>query len=153
MDLGFERFTWGHYNVCQAIWFSYRTTAILLDTFFVWFRVSWEIRLESYGLRHASFALWYDIVWVYCKPVHTSLFRTLNNAWQQNLRTLWLHTTHQATALLPTRHRFITTKVARTLHVAVFFQLIVYANTKMTIRGAYYSTSLRVCCQVAKKGI
>ena len=31
------------------------TTAILLDTFFVWFRVAWEIRLESYGLRHAAF--------------------------------------------------------------------------------------------------
>ena len=34
---------------------------------------------------------------------------------------------------------------------AVFFQLIVYANIKITVRGMYYRTSLQVCCQAAKK--
>ena len=36
------------------------------------------------------------------------------------------------------------------LHVAVFFQLIMYANVKTTKR--YYCISLRVCCQAANKG-
>ena len=41
---------------------AYRTTAMLLGTFLMWFRVALEIRLESYGLRHASLVLWYNIV-------------------------------------------------------------------------------------------
>ena len=35
-----------------------RTIAVLFETFFVWFRVAWEIWLESYGPRHASVVLW-----------------------------------------------------------------------------------------------
>ena len=53
---------------------AYWTTAILSETFFVWFSVSWEIRLESYSNRHTLFVLWYNTVCLYCKPVHTLLF-------------------------------------------------------------------------------
>ena len=55
----------------------YRMTAILSETFFVWFRVAMQIWLESYDPRHALVVLWYDIVCVYCKPVYTSLYGTL----------------------------------------------------------------------------
>ena len=44
---------------------AYRTTAILSETFFVWFRVALEIRLGSYGPRHASVSLWYNILCAY----------------------------------------------------------------------------------------
>ena len=55
---------------------AYRMTALLLETFLVWFRVAWEIRLESYMYRprHASGILWYNIACIYCQPVHTLLF-------------------------------------------------------------------------------
>ena len=52
----------------------YRTTALILETFLVCIRVAWEIQLESYGPRHTSVILWYNIVCVYCKPLHSSLF-------------------------------------------------------------------------------
>ena len=42
----------------------------------MWFRVTLGIKLESYGPRHASVVLCYDIVCVYCKFVYTSLFGT-----------------------------------------------------------------------------
>ena len=43
-------------------------------TFFMWFRIALVIRLNSYDPRHASDVLWYNIImWVYCKPVYTSL--------------------------------------------------------------------------------
>ena len=51
---------------------AYRTTPILSETFFVLFRFALEIQLESYSLRHASVVV--DIVYLYCRPVHTSLF-------------------------------------------------------------------------------
>ena len=46
---------------------------------------------------------------------------------------------------------FIKTKLVATLHVAVSFRLFVYAIIKFTIRGIYYLTFLRVCCQATKK--
>ena len=46
---------------------AYRTTAILLEPLIVLFRLALEIRLESYGPRHALILLWYSIVCVYCK--------------------------------------------------------------------------------------
>ena len=54
--------------------YAYRMTVLLSKTFLQCFRVAWEIRLESYGSRHASVVLWFNIVCVYCKPVHTSIF-------------------------------------------------------------------------------
>ena len=50
------------------------TTALLLETFLVWFRVAWEIWPESYSPRHAKVTLWYNIVCIFCKPIHTSPF-------------------------------------------------------------------------------
>ena len=55
---------------CSARWM----TALLLDTFLVWFRVAREIQMESYGSRHISVVLWDKLVCVYCKPICTSLF-------------------------------------------------------------------------------
>ena len=40
---------------------AYQTTAMSSETLFVWLRVAWEIRLESYSRRHASVVLWYNI--------------------------------------------------------------------------------------------
>ena len=53
---------------------AYWTTAMLSETFFVWFRVAREIRLGNYSPRHASVVLWYSIVCVDFKPVYTSPF-------------------------------------------------------------------------------
>ena len=50
---------------------AYWTTPLLLKTFLVCIRVAWRIQLESYSTRHASVVLWYNILWVYCKPVHS----------------------------------------------------------------------------------
>ena len=58
--------------ICGSL--AYRTTAILLETFFLWFKVALEIQLESYGPRHTPVIFWCDIVCVYCKSVYTSLF-------------------------------------------------------------------------------
>ena len=68
--------TWKLQVVCGHS--AYWMTAILSDTFYVWFRVALGIRLESYiySPRHASVVLWYDIVCVYCKSIYTSLFDT-----------------------------------------------------------------------------
>ena len=46
----------------------YWITALLLETFSVWFRVAWEIRLESYGPRHALAILWYLGLGLLCLP-------------------------------------------------------------------------------------
>ena len=51
-------------------------TAILSKTFFVWLSCTIEFQLESYGPRHTSVDLSYDIVCVYCMSVYTSLFGT-----------------------------------------------------------------------------
>ena len=65
-------------------------------------RVAWEI------WRATLVILWYKIVciYMYYKCDH---FLVCNNTWQQNSRTLWLHTTHQTKALLPTMHHFVVT--------------------------------------------
>ena len=53
------------------------------QTFLVWFTVARETQLESYCPWHALVVLWYNIVRIYCKPVHTSLFSA-----QLGLRTI-----------------------------------------------------------------
>ena len=52
---------------------AYRMTALLSDTFLVWFRVV-EIQLDSYGPRHTSVILWCKLVCISCKPIYTLLF-------------------------------------------------------------------------------
>ena len=55
---------------CCAYW----TTALLQKILFVWFRVPWEIWLESYSPRYISVIPWYNTVWVYTlSPIHTWL--------------------------------------------------------------------------------
>ena len=66
--------TWKLQFICGRS--AYRTTAILSESFFMWFRVALEIQLESYSSRHASVVLWNNIVCIYCKPTYTSLFGT-----------------------------------------------------------------------------
>ena len=128
---------------------TYQKTALLSETFLVWFRVSWEIRLESYGSRHASVILWYNIVCLYCKPVHALLF-LCNYTWKQNSCTLWLHTMHQTTALPQTTYHFIRANLdSYTTHCSGF-QWIVHINIKL-LRGTTLYTSLWLCCQAAKK--
>ena len=52
-----------------------------------------------------------------CKKNH---YLVHNYTWQQNSRTLWLHTSHQMMALLPTMLHFIRTKLASyTTHCSV----------------------------------
>ena len=58
---------------------AYWMTALLLETFLEWFRVAWEIWLESYGPRHALVILSHNIVCVYCKPVHTQQLKNNRN--------------------------------------------------------------------------
>ena len=55
-----------HIYGCSA----YQTTVILFETFLVRLRAAWEIYLKMYGPRHASVVLLYNIVCLYCKPVH-----------------------------------------------------------------------------------
>ena len=90
-------------NGCSA----YQMTALLSKIFLVWFRVAWEVWLESYSLRHASQSFSdTTLPCVYCKSVHNL---TYNFAWQQNSHSLLVKqcTTHQTTALLPMIHHFI----------------------------------------------
>ena len=53
--------TWKPQVICARS--AYRTTAVISQTLFVWFTVALEIRLGSYGSRHASVVLWYNIAW------------------------------------------------------------------------------------------
>ena len=114
--------------------------ALLLATFLVWFRVAWEIQLESYDPRYACVFLWYNIfkcTCLYGKPVHTSLSRTQ------------LHMTTKLfmTSYCTPNERFTFNDVSLykdklasyTIHFSVSFQLIVYSNVKITKR--YYCTS------------
>ena len=50
----------------------------------------------------------------------------------QNSRNLWLHITPQLIALLTMMHCFMRTSWLATLHIAVSFQLIMYANITTT---------------------
>ena len=39
-------------------------TALLSETFLQWFRVAWEIHLDSSSPRHTSVILWYNIMYI-----------------------------------------------------------------------------------------
>ena len=64
--------TWKLLVICRRS--VYRTTAILSEPLFLWFRVALEIWLENYNPRHPLVVLRFHIVCVYCKCLHTSLF-------------------------------------------------------------------------------
>ena len=128
----------------------YQVIVILSEAFFVWFRFAWEIWLESYGSTQASVILWCNIVWVYCKPAHKSLHGVQLHVclcMKQNSHTLWLHYTHQTTALPLMMHRFIRRKLTCYTTCSSVVQLIVYANIQITKRySTTVDTSWRVCC-------
>ena len=79
---------WKLQVICGSL--AYWTTALLSETFFVWFRVALEIQLESYSLRHASVVLWYTTLYAYTASLYIHCYLVRNYAWQQNSRTLWL---------------------------------------------------------------
>ena len=132
-------------HIAWKLQVAYWTTAMLSEIFFVWFRAAWEIRLESYGPRHTSVVLWYNIVCICCKPIYIAIWCSCNYTQQQNSRILWLDTRHQTMDLLPRMHPFIEQNWLATLHVVVSVQLIVYSN----ITTIY--TALWICCQAARK--
>ena len=100
--------TWKLQVLCGC--FAYQITALLSKTFLVWFRVVWEIWLESCNPRHASQSFSdTTLSFVHCKPVYTIQFGV-----QLGLMI----------ALLPMMHHFIRTNLASyPIHLAVFFQL------------------------------
>ena len=90
---------------------AHQTTALLWVTFLVCCRVAWEIQLESYRPRHTSVVSWYNIVCVYCKCIHASLFGAQIH---MGTKLTYLMTAHYTpnVGLLPARHHFIRTKLA-----------------------------------------
>ena len=52
---------------------AYQMTALLMETFVVWFRVVWGIWLYSYGPRHASVILSYKLCNSYYTPARAIL--------------------------------------------------------------------------------
>ena len=90
-------------------------------------------RHSLYGLElHKRFdckARATDLLWllsdttlcVYTASRYIHCYLVCNYTWQQNSHTLWLHTTHQTTALLQMMHCFIRTKLAsHTTRCSVF---------------------------------
>ena len=83
---------------------AYQMTGLPSETVLLLFRVEWEIWLESYSPRHVSVVFWYNIVYVYCKLVHTLLFSAhatkhdnkTHLPYDCKLHTKWLRTTYQA---------------------------------------------------------
>ena len=109
---------------------AYQMIALLLETFLVWLRLAWEIRLDNYGRRHILVALWYIQQCVYklqaCTYIHRSL--VLNYTWQQTnvpydriLHTKWCFYSQQCIVLK--QHSW-----NATLQISVSLQLSVYAN-------------------------
>ena len=120
--------------------FSILNNCYISETFFVWFRVVLEIRLESYSPRHASVVLWCSIVCAYCKPAYTctctSLIGTQLHLTPKLMYIPYDRILHTKQRLLPTMHCFLRTKLwVATLHITAPFQLIVYAYIKITLRG------------------
>ena len=98
---------------------SCQMTALLSETFLVCFRVAWEIQLENYGPRHASIGRSLTQLYecVNCKLyIHILLFGAQLRMATKLTYLIWLHTTHQTTALLfYTMHRLIIPLVVETL--------------------------------------
>ena len=101
----------------------YQATASLSGSFLVFFRVEWEIWLESYDSGYASVVFWYIIV-----------------SAEQNSRicTLWLHTIYLTTAFLTPMHCFIRATLPGCSTHCVSFQLMVYASVTIQSRRLLY---------------
>ena len=127
--------------------------ALLLNTFLVWVKVAWDIRLENYGPRHA---------YIHHYSVH-------NYVWQENSRSLWLYYTpnngftannasfykNKFGNLLNTRCSVFPIRVDA-IHVyahMLIFKLIRSTNVLLDKLSKYACTGTlqRICCQTAKK--
>ena len=152
---------------------AYWITALLSETFLVWFRVAWEIWLESYGSRHTLIILWYNIV------MHILQACTYVDIWCATMYDnkpdvaydCTTTTTHQMTALLPTTHCFIRTNLANysTLYTlcsvfpitvdtidkcTLILKLIIRNTIALLDKLSEYAHAGALqwfCCQVAKK--
>ena len=77
----------GHVLWMFCIW----NNCYIIVYIFMWCWVAWDIHLESYGLRHASFVLWCNIMCLYWMLINTPLFG-VQLIITANLRNLWLPT-------------------------------------------------------------
>ena len=103
-------------------------TANLSEKIFVWFTVTLEIQLESYGLRLASVVFWYTTLYAYTSSLYIHRYLVRNYAWQQKSRTLWL--LRAKGGFIAKDASFYHNKVAQ-LHDMLQFQLIVYAIIRL----------------------
>ena len=95
----------------------YQTTALLLETFSCGLGFPWGIWLESNSSRHALVVPWYNIAFMYCQPIHPSLFDVQVH---MTTRLTYMHLMtayYTATmALLQMIHRFIRKRWLATIH-------------------------------------
>ena len=120
--------TWKLQDIHVYGHFAYQMTAVISETFLVYFRVAWVIELESYHPRYIS-RLFSDAIMscIYCKLVYTVYIATC--IWCASMHNHKTHiayncTVHQMMALLPMMHRFIRTNSASwSIHVTVSYQL------------------------------
>ena len=101
---------------------TYWTTSLLLKTFLEQFRVAWEIQLESYGPRHTcDHSLIQHCLACTASPYILYITIWCTTIYDNKTHVAYDCTTYQTTALLPTMHRFIRTKLASyTTHCSVF---------------------------------
>ena len=134
--------------VCERS--AYWTTALLSDTFLIWFRVAWDIQLVNYSSRQAlqSFSD-RTLSRTHCKPIDTHVYLHIT-IWCTTTNDNKTHiayecTTYQTMALLPTMHNCMTKLAGYSIHVAVCFQLhsgcYKYMYTSIKINKEYYHTS------------
>ena len=112
-------------------WSAYPTTAILSKMLFMWFRVALEIQLESYNPRCASAFLWYNIVGIYCKTVHASLFGVQSRITTKLTYLMTAYYTPYDSFTANDASFYNNKSWLGKLHVAVTFQAIVLANIKL----------------------
>ena len=88
---------------------AHRTTAMLSRTLFVWFRVTWEIRLESYGPAWTRIGLSLIQHCVRILQARTYLYGAQLRMTTELTYLMYGCYTHQTTTLLPVMDRFIGT--------------------------------------------
>ena len=94
-------------------------TALILGMSIFCVRAGCKIWMARYSSEHASQSLSDKslsdkTLYKYTVILYIHCYLVRNYTWQHNSRTLSLHTctTHQMAALLPTKHRFVRTKLA-----------------------------------------
>ena len=90
--------------------FTYQTTALLSEIFLTWFRIVWQIWLESYSCWHALRSFSGATLCAYTARLYVHVYMYIASwciTMDDNNKT---HILHQTMALLPTMHCFIRTK-------------------------------------------